>query len=125
MLNTTAHLWNLRCCDLPVCYCSATTSTPQAATTATARTHTNTHTIPLAHLHGLARRQLQLQQLPVLAINALKVLVVLNLELLKINQVQHLVGAARRRHRRTKASAQMPSRLCTMNDMLVMMLLQV
>jgi hypothetical protein len=45
----------------------------------------------LAHLHGLACRQLQLQQLPVLAVDALIVLSVLNLELLVINHVQDLL----------------------------------
>lgn len=78
--------------------------------------------IPLAHLHGLARRQLQLQQLPVLAVNALKVLVVLDLELLKINQVQDLVGAARwAPHKGISTTAEQ----VVHKDMLAVMLLKV
>lgn len=44
------------------------------------------------HLHRLACGQLELQQFLVLAVYALKVLLVFNLELLKVNQVQDLQG---------------------------------
>jgi hypothetical protein len=54
------------------------------------------HTLAAAqptHLHGLAGRLLELQQLLVLGIYPLKVLLILNLELLKVHQVQHLQAA--------------------------------
>ena len=43
-----------------------------------------------AHLHGLACHCLAPQQLTVALLDALQVLLVLNLELVKVNHVQHL-----------------------------------